>query len=191
MVLTESQTKLQAGDAAPDFNIKGVDDQMYSLDEFIDKEGLPAEASAKEGYLIIFMCNHCPYVKAKIDALNELQEKFGDRIAIIGINSNDPEYPGEGMENMKQFVQEKKIQFAYLLDDTQEVAKAYGAVCTPDPFLFDKERKLVFHGRINDAMQPEDTATEPTMELNINKMLNGETIEPPFPLSMGCSIKWA
>ena len=180
MALTESQIKLNPGDEAPNFRLRGIDEKTYSLNDFEEVEG----------FLIIFMCNHCPYVKAKIDDINALYEKFNDKLAIIGINSNDPEYPGEGMEHMKEFAQERNIQFAYLLDDTQEAAKSYGAVCTPDPFLFDKDKKLVFHGRINNAMEPDDTATEHTMELNIEKMLQGESIDPAFNPSLGCSIKW-
>jgi len=180
MALTESQVKLNTGDEAPDFQLKGIDEKTYSLGDF---EGV-------EGFLIIFMCNHCPYVKAKIDDLNALQEKFNTKIAIIGINSNDPEYPGEGMEHMKEFAKERNIQFTYVLDATQEVAKSYGATCTPDPFLFDKDKKLVFHGRINDAMEPDDTASENTMQLNIEKMLQGASINPSFNPSRGCSIKW-
>ena len=144
-----------------------------------------------EGLLLIFMCNHCPYVKAKIDTLVKLHQRYGDKIAIVGINSNDPEYPEEGMDNMKQFAAERGIEFPYLLDDTQEVAKSYGATCTPDPFLFDRERKLVFHGRIDDALQPGDTPTEYTMANNIQKMLNGEKLDEEFKPSMGCSIKWS
>ena len=180
MALTESQIKLNARDTAPAFNLKGVDGKNYSLEDF----------SNKEGVFIVFMCNHCPYVHAKIDPLNQLHERFGDRVAIVGINSNDPEFPGEGLENMKQFAAERNIKYSYLLDDTQETARAYGATCTPDPFLFDKDRKLVFHGRINDAMQTEDTATEQTMEINIEKMLKGEVIDTWFNPSIGCSIKW-
>ena len=180
MSLTESQVKMNPGDKSPDFSLQGTDGKTHSLDSF----------SGKEGYLIVFMCNHCPYVIAKTDALNALQEKFGDKIAIIGINSSDPAYPGEGMDKMKAFVEEKGLQFPYLLDDAQTVAKAYGAVCTPDPFLFDKEGKLVFHGRINNAMQPEDTATEDTMGQVISQMLAGEAIDPELKPSMGCSIKW-
>ena len=85
---------------------------------------------------------------------------------------------------------EKEIKFDYLVDDDQEIAKRYGAVCTPDPFLFDSERKLVFHGRIDNAMKPEDTATEKTMISNIQKFLDGEKIEKDFDPSIGCSIKW-
>ena len=130
-------------------------------------------------------------MKAKIDAIKEIHEKFKDRIALVGINSNDStEYPDDSFENMKIIAQEKEIKFDYLVDDDQEIAKRYGAVCTPDPFLFDSERKLVFHGRIDNAMKPEDTATEKTMISNIQKFLDGEKIEKDFDPSIGCSIKW-
>jgi len=84
----------------------------------------------------------------------------------------------------------KGIKFDYLVDDSQEIAKKYGAICTPDPFLFDKERKLVFHGRIDNAMNPDDTTTEKTMIMNIEKLLAGEKIVKDFDPSIGCSIKW-
>lgn len=180
MVLLKSEVVLKAGDKAPEFNLQGVDDKSHSLSEVKDQ---PA--------LVIFMCNHCPYVKAKVAAMNEIYEKFNGRIAMIGINSNDPtDYPDDSFENMKKFANEKGIKFTYLVDETQEVAKRYGAVCTPDPFLFDKEKRLVFHGRLDNAMKPEDTATEKTMILNIEKILSGKNIEKDFDPSMGCSIKW-
>ena len=181
MVLLESKVSLQTGDMAPDFELLGVDDKQHSLSNYKDYKGL----------LVIFMCNHCPYVKAKIDAIKEIHEKFKDRIALVGINSNDStEYPDDSFENMKIIAQEKEIKFDYLVDDDQEIAKRYGAVCTPDPFLFDSERKLVFHGRIDNAMKPEDTATEKTMISNIQRFLDGEKIEKDFDPSIGCSIKW-
>jgi peroxiredoxin len=91
---------------------------------------------------------------------------------------------------MKKIAKEKSLRFDYLVDETQEVARRYGAVCTPDPFLFDKERKLIFHGRLDNAMKPEDTATEKTMIKNIEKFLLGQKIEKDFDPSIGCSIKW-
>ena len=91
---------------------------------------------------------------------------------------------------MKSVAAEKGIKFDYLVDETQEIAKKYGAMCTPDPFLFNKEGKLVFHGRIDNAMKPEDTATEKTMIGVIEKLLSGEKIEKDFDPSIGCSIKW-
>src|SRR3989344_1326298 len=163
MALITSQKKLNRQDTAPDFSLQGVDGKMYSLADF----------SGREGILVVFMCNHCPYVIAKVDALKKLHNEFKDQVAIVAINSNDPEYLGEGMENMQEFAKEHNIEFPYLMDDTQEVAKAYGAVCTPDPFLFDRNNKLVFHGKINNAMSTTDTATEDTMRNNIAQMLRG------------------
>ena len=181
MVLLKSEVALKTGDKAPDFNLLGIDDKKHSLAEF--KEN-PVK-------LIIFMCNHCPYVQAKVIAMNEIYEKFKGKIAIIGINSNDPtNYPDDSFDNMKRFAKEKGIKFTYLVDETQQIAKKYGAVCTPDPFLFDKEDRLVFHGRIDNAMKPEDSPTEKTMILNIEKILAGRKIEKDFDPSMGCSIKW-
>ena len=181
MVLLESKVSLQTGDMAPDFELLGIDDKQHSLTNYKDYKGL----------LVIFMCNHCPYVKAKIDAIKEIHEKFKDRIALVGINSNDStEYPDDSFENMKIIAQEKEIRFDYLVDGDQEIAKKYGAVCTPDPFLFDSERRLVFHGKIDNAMKPEDTSTEKTMISNIQRFLDGEKIEKDFDPSIGCSIKW-
>jgi len=181
MVLLESQIKLKTRDHAPDFKLLGIDGKKHSLDDYKDYEGL----------LVIFMCNHCPYVKAKINAINEVYEKYKDKIAVIGINSNDPiNYPDDSFENMKKVSKEKGIKFDYLIDETQEIAQKYGAICTPDPFLFDKEKRLIFHGRIDNAMKPEDTATEKTMINNIEKFLSGEKIKKDFDPSIGCSIKW-
>ena len=180
MVLLESEVSLKTGDTAPDFTLKGTDDEMHSLTDY-----------NRKGLLIIFMCNHCPYVKAKIEAIKEIHGKFKDQISLVGINSNDSEkYPDDSFESMKTIADEKGITFDYLVDETQEIAKKYGAVCTPDPFLFDSDRKLVFHGRIDDAMNPDAIASEKTMIANIEKFLNGDTIEKDFEPSIGCSIKW-
>ena len=181
MVLLESKITLKTGDSAPDFSLKGTDDQIHSLESYTGNKGL----------LIIFMCNHCPYVKAKIEAIKEIHEKFNENIAVVGINSNDSvEYPDDSFENMKKITNEKGIKFDYLVDEKQYVAKRYGAVCTPDPFLFDEDRKLIFHGRIDNAMNPDATATENTMQDNLKKFLAGEKIEKDFDPSIGCSIKW-
>ena len=181
MVLLESQIKLKKGDIAPDFELLGIDDKTHTLKNYENYKGI----------LVIFMCNHCPYVKAKVDALNELFEECGKDIAIIGINSNDPtNVPEDSFEGMKQTAKEKNFQFDYLVDETQEIAKKYGAVCTPDPFLFDSDKRLVFHGRIDDAMNPDAKVTEKVMINNIEKFLNGQKIEKDFDPSIGCSIKW-
>ena len=181
MVLLESKITLKTGDSAPDFSLKGIDDQIHSLGSYAQSKGL----------LIIFMCNHCPYVKAKIDAIKQIHEKFNEKIALVGINSNDSiEYPDDSFESMKKVANEKGMKFDYLVDDKQDVAKRYGAVCTPDPFLFDENRKLIFHGRIDNAMNPDATATENTMQDNLEKFLAGEKIEKDFDPAIGSSIKW-
>ena len=181
MVLLESKITLKTGDTAPDFSLKGIDDEIHSLESYMGNKGL----------LIIFMCNHCPYVKAKIDAIKQIYEKFNENIAVVGINSNDSiEYPDDSFENMKKIADEKGMKFDYLVDDKQDVAKIYGAVCTPDPFLFDEDRKLIFHGKIDNAMNPDATATENTIQNNLKKFLAGEKIEKDFDPSIGCSIKW-
>ena len=181
MVLLESKISLKTGNIAPDFSLMGIDDKMHSLESYVGSKGL----------LVIFMCNHCPYVKAKIDAIKQIHEKFKESIALVGINSNDStEYPDDSFENMKKIADEKGMKFDYLVDEKQDVAIKYGAICTPDPFLFDQNRKLVFHGRIDNAMNPDDIATENTMQKNIEKYLAGEKIEKDFDPSIGCSIKW-
>lgn len=181
MVLLESQIKLKTGSIAPDFELLGIDDKKHSINDYTKYQGI----------LVIFMCNHCPYVKAKADALNELYEKFGDKIGIVGINSNDStNYPDDSFENMKKTAKEKGFKFDYLVDETQEIAKKYGAMCTPDPFLFNSKKELVFHGRIDNAMKPDDSPTEKTMISNIEKLLAGKKIEKDFDPSIGCSIKW-
>ena len=91
---------------------------------------------------------------------------------------------------MKIFARENDLNFPYLLDDTQDIARSYGAVRTPDPFLFDNNRRLVYHGKINDAVEPGMSPTERTMEENIRKILRGERVEEDFDPSVGCSIKW-
>ena len=183
MVKTQSSQKLISGSQAPDFSLKGVDNKNYSLKDIKSRT-----------LLIVFICNHCPYVKARINDLISLQSKFDSSdLQVIGINSNDSSYEGEGFDNMVKFAQEYSLNFPYLIDDTQNVAKDYGAVCTPDPFLFDESKKLAFHGKINDALEPTSNATVNIMENNIQKILEGKnsSIEKDFDPSIGCSIKWS
>lgn len=180
MVKTESSPQvLKTGSMAPDFTLKGVDGKMHSLQEYKSK-----------ATLVVFICNHCPYVKARIGDIVALQSKFSpSELQVIGINSNDPNYKDEGFDNMVAFAKNYKLNFPYLIDDSQNVARSYGAVCTPDPFLF-LDGKLAFHGRINDALEPEAKPTIPVMENNVRKLLKGERLEKDFDPSIGCSIKW-
>ena len=181
MARTASSQVLRTGQVAPDFRLKGVDNKVYTLNDFKSSKCL----------LVIFICNHCPYVRARISDIVDLQSKFNiSDLQLVGINSNDTSYQDEGFENMKIFAQNYGLNFPYLIDDSQVTAKQYGAMCTPDPFLFDSERRLVFHGRINDAVEPDMSPNIPIMENNIKKILNKENLKNDFDPSIGCSIKW-
>lgn len=184
MVAADSVEILERGDKAPDFELEGTDEETYSLSEFDDNEAV----------LLVFTCNHCPYAEAKFDELNALAEEYGD-VAVVGVNSNDPtEYPGDSFEKMKEYVDDGTIRYdAYLFDETQSVAKAYGATCTPDPYLLARTGDsftLVYHGRLDDALNPEAEPTEREMKHRIDRLLAGEGIDEEFKPSRGCSIKW-
>jgi peroxiredoxin len=180
MAKTFSNQTLKIGERAPTFELKGVDNNVYSLTKH-----------ESECILVVFMCNHCPYVRARIRDISGLQQRFSSKeLQIIGINSNDPDYDGEGFDNMVVFAKKNELNFPYVIDDTQQIARMYGATCTPDPFLFDSQLRLVFHGRINDATEPDMQPTDPVMEKNIRRILNGEKVEKAFDPSVGCSIKW-
>ena len=173
---------LQLGDSAPDFNLLGVDGQDHTLSEFADKDVL----------VVGFICNHCPYVKAYIDRLVEIQRDYSDKqIQIVGINSNDEiNYPEDDFENMKSFAQEKGINFPYLRDESQETAHEYGALCTPHLYMFNKERKLVWMGRVDENWEYPDQVKNHYLRDAIDSVLEGKEIENPGPGPIGCSIKW-
>jgi peroxiredoxin len=184
MVLKESDGNLAFGDEAPDFSLRGTDGETYSLDSVAEYDAL----------LVVFTCNHCPYAKAKFDELNYLAEAY-DGLAVVGINPNDSdEYPEDSFEKMREYVDDGRVQYtAYLRDDSQEVAEAYGATCTPDPFLFANEGgtfTLRYHGRIDDAMSPDAEAEEFVMREAVEAVLAGEDVEVEVVPSRGCSIKW-
>lgn len=182
MVLLES-TMVPLGTAAHDFNLKGIDDRMYSLKDFADKKIL----------VIIFMCNHCPYVQAVWDRLNNLQNDFKERgVQLVGINPNaaNPNYPADNFEEMKKAPEEFGMNFPYLIDETQEVARAYGAACTPDIFVYDKDRKLVYRGRIDDNWQDESAVTKRELACALEASLDYKNVVESQRPSIGCSIKW-
>lgn len=175
-------TMAPLGSAAQEFFLYGVDGQEYSLDSFRDKRVL----------IIIFMCNHCPYVKAVLPRLNDLQSQLGDRgVQLVGINSNDAErYPDDSFDNMKKTAREKKISYPYLFDQTQETAKAYDAVCTPDIYLYGEERTLLYRGRIDDNWEQAEKVTQQDLRAAIESALQGKEISKEQIPSRGCSIKW-
>ncbi len=184
MVELESEDVLTRGDKAPDFELRGTDGDIYSLADFADRDAL----------LVVFTCNHCPYAKAKFEEMNRLTGEFDD-VAVVGINPNDAEeYPDDDFETMVDRVEAGTIQWdAYLRDESQDVAAAYGAKCTPDPFLFAQESdgfSLVYHGRLDDAPNPDDEASVREMAGHIEDLLAGKPVSDEFEPSRGCSIKW-
>ena len=179
----ESLDVLTTGDEAPAFELPGTDGETYSPDDF-DADAL----------LLVFTCNHCPYAKAKEPLLNELTDEYDD-VAVVGINSNDPEeYPEDSFEKMQEVVEAGRIAFdAYLFDESQEVAAAYGAVCTPDPYLFARENgrfELAYHGRLDDAPNPDDEPSEFPIREAIDAALAGDDVTVEEQPSRGCTIKW-
>lgn len=181
MALLESEM-VPLGTPAHDFSLLSTDGKSYSLESFNDKNVL----------VIIFMCNHCPYVKAVLDRLIELQKDYDDKnVQLVGINPNDEEnYPEDSFENMKKAVIEKGIPFPYLQDTTQETAKQYNAVCTPDIYVYGKERKLLYRGRIDDNWQDESSVTKKDLRHAIDAILEDSPVSEDQHPSMGCSIKW-
>lgn len=193
MALTKS-TQAEIGSIAPSFNLPATDGKDYSLDSFKDSKGL----------VVVFTCNHCPYAKAAWPLLVRLANEFKEKgISFIGINPNDEkQYPEDSFEVMKKRVVDWHIDFPYLRDKAQKTAKDYGAVCTPDIYVLDQNRKLFYHGRINDNWPPVEKTPEgykPKQSEGIVKQELKEALqsllgESPPPItqnpSMGCSIKW-
>ncbi|MFA5107988.1 MAG: thioredoxin family protein [Candidatus Micrarchaeia archaeon] len=182
MSVAESSQKLKMGARAPDFNLIGVDGKFHSLEEFGEGRAL----------VVIFMCNHCPYVLSKLSTIKKLHATYSPKeVAFVAINSNNnPEYPDDSYEKMKEFAQKNQLKFQYLFDDSQETAKQYGAECTPDPFVFDADLRLVYHGRFDDATSPELTPTTHDMNDALDAVLVGSLPKGKFLPSRGCSIKW-
>ncbi len=170
------------GTEAPAFSLPGTDGRTYSLDSFADAKAL----------LVVFTCNHCPYAQAAEGRIAELARDYADRgLRVVAINPNDAaRYPGDSFEAMKARAAEKQFPYPYLHDESQAVARAYDAACTPDPFLFGPDRALVYNGRIDDDWKEPSRATRHDLRDAIEAVLAGRDIAfEPVP-SMGCSIKW-
>ncbi len=168
---------------APGFTLGGVDGEPYSLEQ----------CKGPEGFVVMFICNHCPYVLAVIDRLVDTCKTLQEEgIGCVAIMANDTKkYPDDSFDNMKLFSEKHGFTFPYLIDETQEIAKAYDAVCTPDFFGFDKDGVLQYRGRLDSAAnKPVDEGTVPEL-LNAMRAIreNGTVLEPQHS-SMGCSIKW-
>ena len=182
MVRTAS-TMLPLGSPAPDFLLPNVDGQKLSLADFQGKSGL----------LVIFMCNHCPFVLHLRTALAEFGREYTQKgLAIVGISSNDAEqYPQDGPEAMKLEHAAAGYPFPYLYDETQLAAKAYRAACTPDFFLFDRDHRLVYRGQFDDSRPKTNIPiTGADLRAACDSLLAGLPVTPDQKPSIGCNIKW-
>lgn len=169
MVLLHSKM-VPLGSEAPDFNLKGLDGEQHSLGEYARARVL----------VVIFMCNHCPYVQKIWSDLVALEQSLPPEVQFVGINSNggNPAYPEDSFEKMKEYAQQKGQRFPYLYDQNQEAAKAYQAECTPDIFVYGTERRLAYRGAFEG------------LKSAIFALLEGQTPDQTQNHSMGCSIKW-
>jgi len=182
MALTPS-TMLPLGTTAPDFKLPDTNGKTVSLADFKDKPVL----------LVLFICNHCPYVKHIRAGLAQLGRDYLPKgVAIVGINSNDvANYPDDSPAKMKEEVKSAGYLFPYLYDETQAAAKAYRAACTPDIYLFDKDRKLVYRGQMDDSRPGNGIpVTGKDLRAALDAALAGKPISPNQKASMGCNIKW-
>ncbi|MFU8803642.1 MAG: thioredoxin family protein [Bradymonadaceae bacterium] len=181
MVLLHSQT-VELGTPASDFELPATNGESYGLGSFADADVL----------VVMFICNHCPYVKAIVDRLVELGKTWDqDEVAFVTISSNDAEnYPADGFEKMRELAENKDFPFPYLYDESQEVARAYGAVCTPDFFVYDDQRRLAYRGRLDDSWKDAAAVTRQDLRDAIEALLEGKPPAKEQVPSMGCSIKW-
>lgn len=173
---------LPLGSPAIDFQLKGVDGKSYSLKSFAEKKAL----------VVVFSCNHCPYAQAYEQRIIQLQQDYKAKaVALIAINSNDDmNYPEDSFPNMVKRSNERGFNFPYVRDESQEIARQYGAICTPHVFAFDKDRRLQYKGRIDDNWK--NPAEVKTIDLRnaLDEILDGKTPAIQETRPYGCSIKW-
>ncbi len=174
---------MKIGAAAPDFSdLPGVDGKKYALADF----------SSSNALVVVFSCNHCPYVQAYEDRIIALQRDFKDKgVQFIAINANDANsYQDDSFENMKKRAKEKGFNFPYLRDDSQSVARAYGATHTPHLFVFNSERKLAYTGKIDDNWQDPSAVQHQYLRDALNALTQGKPAPTPETFAIGCTIKW-
>jgi peroxiredoxin len=173
---------MPVGTSAPAFSLPGVDGNTYTLDSFRDAKLL----------VVIFTCNHCPYAQALEPRFIELQRDYAARaVRLCGINPNDERaYPDDSFAKMQERSRRHGWNFAYLRDESQQVARAYDAACTPDIFLFDPERKLVYNGRLDDDWKETARVRHRDLRNAIDRTLAGQPVDFDVHPALGCSIKW-
>ena len=172
---------LALGARAPDFDLPGVDGRSYSLDSFKDKPVL----------VVIFSCNHCPYVKDYETRMVSIQREYGPKgVQIVAVNSNDEKaYPEDSFPNMVKRAEERGFNFPYLRDEGQAVVEAYGGICTPHVFAFDGGRTLRYRGRIDDSRDISKVTT-PDLRNALDDIIAGRAVRVSDTKPFGCSIKW-
>lgn len=173
---------LSLGSQVLDFSLKATDSNTYSVKDFADAKAL----------VIFFTCNHCPYVIGSDEVTRKTVERFVlEGVKFVGINSNSVNtVEADSFENMVKRMDECKFPWLYLYDETQDVAKAYGALRTPHFFVFDKERKLVYTGRAVDSPRDADGITINDLENALEELLAGKNISVPATNPIGCNVKW-
>lgn len=182
MVKTAS-TMLPLGTTAPEFQLPDVvSGETISLATFVDKKAL----------LVMFICQHCPFVKHVKPELARIGRDYSDRLGIVAISANDVEnYPDDSPEKLKQMAEEHEFNFPVCYDESQEVSKVYTAACTPDFFLFDESNRLVYRGQLDDSRPSTDIpVTGRDLRLAIDAVLRDKEIDPQQKPSIGCNIKW-
>ncbi|MES1208020.1 MAG: thioredoxin family protein [Pseudomonadota bacterium] len=172
----------ELGAACPGFRLAAVDGKTYARDDF----------AASPVLCVMFICNHCPYVKAVEDRLITLARELGPRgVQFVAICANDAEsYPDDAFDKLRERWRDKGYGFPYLHDEAQDVARAFGAVCTPDIFVYGRDRKLAYRGRIDDSWKDESKVTRRELADALEALLAGRPVPAPQRPSMGCSIKW-
>lgn len=173
---------LKPGDRAVPFRLPGVDGRQHALEDYADRDVL----------VVIFSCNHCPYVRAWEDRMVAIQRDYAPRgVQFLVISSNDPEqYPEDSFDRMKERAREKGYNFPYLYDETQEVARAYGAERTPEVFVFDRDRRLRYHGAIDDNYEDPKKVRRHYLRDALDAVLAGRDPEVAETPPVGCTIKW-
>ena len=182
MARTPSQM-LPLGTLTPEFNLPDADGKMHSLDD----------AAGSHAYLVMFICNHCPFVKHVADELARLGRDYQEKgVAVFAINSNDVEsHPADAPDKMREEAASRGYTFPYVLDEDQSIAKAYEAACTPDFYLFDADRRLVYRGQLDGSRPGNDVPVDGTDLRNaIDAVLAGEPVPAEQVPSLGCNIKW-
>lgn len=174
--------KLSLGDSAIPFHLPGIDDRMHTLSDYGDKVAL----------VIVFSCNHCPYVEAWEERIIEIQADYEDQgVQIIAINANDEKkHPDDSFAKMKERARQKSFNFIYLHDKTQEVAQLYGAERTPEVFLFDEQRTLIYHGAIDDNFREPKEVKKHYLRDALDDVLQGVSPKLVETRLVGCTIKW-